>query len=102
MNYQFLNVCNGYSFSREEYSLPTISLFKERYKDLKDHAKQLLGGRNDVWFAERFHNPSDVLGRITSVAYEHEFLKNPDEWILDAFRDCAQADYWYTFEKNYE
>lgn len=101
MSYQFLGLCNGYSTDAEDYSIECVKIFEDRYAQLKDHAKQLLGCRNDVWFSDRFHSPGTVLGRIRSVAYEHEFLNTPDEWILDGMRDCALADHWYMFEKDY-
>ena len=50
----------------------------------------------------RFNDDETVLGRIRSaVTDEAEFQTNPKAWIMDALRDCASADHWYTFEKEW-
>lgn len=103
MSYQFLNRCNGYSFEHEVYSSNAQLVFDMMFSSMKDLAKRLLeDSKLDVYFGDRFHDPKSVLRRIQSAAYEEEFLKDAGEWMLDAFRDCAQADHWYTFEKSYE
>jgi hypothetical protein len=56
----------------------------------------------DYHLGLRFLDDNTVLARIESaIASEAEFLADPYAWCLDALRDCASADHWYTFEKDY-
>lgn len=67
-----------------------------------DFSNLLLNGlKGDFEFGNRYYDNETVLDRIESAATEYEFLENPDGWVMDALRDCASADHWYTYEKQY-
>lgn len=44
-----------------------------------------------------------VLGRLQGFAVygHHAVYGTPEEWVLDALRDGARANYWYQFEKEW-
>jgi hypothetical protein len=50
----------------------------------------------------RFNSNRDVGSRIAHATTDAEFQTSPVPWVLDALRDCAGADYWYTYEKQWD
>ena len=105
MSFPFLNRCNGsrtpvIAFSEEACHIAKVffesSKAEFRYLVLNDK----LAGQYEL--GSRFGSFETVLRRIESAATEWEFLEQPDMWVMDALRDCASADHWYTYEKSYD
>lgn len=101
----FLGRCNGYKTLTPAFSnvavekvvdcLPEARLMMLGYFKEKEHELRLEAGH-------RFHSDQSVVERIASVATEQEFMAQPMDWVVDALRDCAGADYWYTYEKQWD
>ncbi len=49
----------------------------------------------------RFNSDDIVWGRIRGAAMVDEFFSNPEAWMMDGLRDCAGADHWYLYEKEW-
>lgn len=104
----FLMKCNGEGI-RNDYSPEAVAVLNEHADYcrgvFKSRVKQ--SGKYDehygprYLFGSRFNTNERVLARIATKATEAEFLQNPTGWILDALRDCASADHWYKYEKDY-
>lgn len=69
----------------------------ERFNNPKDVTSRLITGIAD-YLAKQFDNPELIEMRALNVI---ETISKEDAIILvvDAHRDCASADHWYTFEK---
>lgn len=91
--------CSGYSFEAKPFS----DLARGFIVDSLDLArKDFLESTSYSCLGMRFHNDKNVILRIESVTNEEEFWDNHAEWIQAGLKDCASADHWYTFEKNWE
>jgi hypothetical protein len=114
----FLNRCNGSHSPKPRLSEAAFKVFcahKEKArKDFLFLAAECKAKRNcygdypftyegrDYYLGYRFLDDNTVMDRIESaITDEAEFLANPYAWCLDALRDCAGADHWYTFEKDW-
>lgn len=49
----------------------------------------------------RFRDNRRLVIRMQSGFTEAEFLLEPELIIYDALKDCASADHWYTYEKEW-
>ncbi len=104
----FLNVCNGY-----QYGVPKPSpVLKATMDTLLPQARERFLAwrrqldRSKAWdyhfqMGFRFDDNNAVLLRILSAASEEEVLKDPMAWALDGLRECAMADHWYEYEKDW-
>jgi len=59
-----------------------------------------IDGVGNVYFGSR-SCVSGVLDRLKGF-YSEDVLTDPYGWTMDALRDCAQADYYYAFEKDWD
>jgi len=118
--------CNGSTYipniqtNSQTASVQTaVSLYRMRYSDQEIFDTFPAG--EDYYRGYRFTDDSTVAGRAVSAVLNYlqpkvpaenlqdEFNRffeningtNMDFLILDAFRDCAAADYYYEFEKEY-
>ena len=102
---RFLNRCNGYSPGArkltDDESQTIEVLLPEARKIFRDVASQGLV-TEDIHYGHRFHDAETVKLRIASASNDGEVLKDAMVWVLDALRDCAMADHWYTFEKKWD
>jgi hypothetical protein len=57
---------------------------------------------DDALWGMRFNDNGSVLARLESMFTEEEFMACPGLRIDSALTDAAQADHWYTHEKDYE
>lgn len=102
----FLNICNGYRLGSPRFSQTARSVFQVLVAQARIDFKEAMasetgpGGRYELGY--RFENNDDVLTRIESATTEDEFLGNARAWILDGLRECASADHWYTYEKQWD
>lgn len=97
--------CNGYSFNAPEYSESTKKLAFDLFEELRPVMMRELasrfGRRGDLYDGYRFKDNDSTLLRLCSAASEEVFLQNPRQWAWAALECCADADYWYTFEKDW-
>ena len=120
--------CNGVSNTiAAKSSIPTIktaiSLFRMRFEESEIFEKF---PKNDEYYnGSRFNDNDVVTLRIASALVEEaekELRTNDaliiegyiasfvdslsgtemDQLIIDGMRDCASADHWYTFEKQWD
>lgn len=105
---KFLKRCNGFRSCAPEFSQAARDVFLglsgrgrlEFYRLVEnDSIAALTAGPFE--YGSRFSDDDTVWRRITSAATEDEFLAAPLDWVLDALRDCASADHWYTHEKEW-
>ena len=79
---------------------------EQRPKFLEDFADQFVstGPRMDAFLyaGYRFKENQTVLLRILSATTCEGFDKNPVGWVRAALSDCASADHWYQFEKQWD
>jgi uncharacterized protein YciI len=111
---KFLNRCNGTSSNRKQLSKEAFNVYCATVADARavfrkaaaEHEDSLRRGftfeGHELYLGRRFLDDNTVLARIESaLAHEAEFTADPFAWCMDALRDCASADHWYKFEKDY-
>lgn len=71
-------------------------LMQKEFNIQHDDELQLFAGH-------RFNSDDDVIARIESISPERLAEKDPtsEDIIYDALYDCASADYYYQFEKDW-
>lgn len=65
----------------------------------QDDVGSIPGLSGDFYCGGRFSSDTRVMDRLRG--WSDEVLANPKAWVMDALRDCASADHWYTFEKEW-
>lgn len=98
---KFLFRCHGMCTDcalSSEAGAAVLAVLPEARTAFRDYAAD----KADTYdFGSRFSDDSVVAQRIATAATEGEVLRDPLAWVLDALRDCASADHWYTFVKEY-
>jgi len=109
--------CNGLGFApplSEAITAPLLTAIDERKKHVKWSSKR--DGDHDEWFMKgsRYHNTERNLKVIVSNARNIIGEENLEEyfsnisvadfrlWIDDCLRYSGSADYYYTFEKEWD
>lgn len=90
-----------------QWSSKADTRFSEYVAVARKHLKKLVAEHmaprdHEYHFGSRFYADDTVMFRIKSVASESEFMLDPYAWIMDGLRDCAGADHWYAFEKDWD
>lgn len=104
---EFLNRCNGYTIGGIRFSQQSIDLIKQLHAELmpqfyQEYRKQFADSHgSDYERGGRFTCPVSIYLRIASACTEEEFKTDPKAWVWDALRNCAGADYWYAYEKDW-
>lgn len=100
---KFLGIVNGYNFRDFRLSPESRAKFDEVIAVLRPFARNLFKqDRNRFEFDRRFADNEAVILRLESALRDDaEFLAQPEAWVLDALRCCAEADYWYCYEKQW-
>lgn len=119
--------CNGISSALvliNQENSQVIETYISTYRNLADFRKIVEGfGEDWSFYGRRCRENSTIAARITSGLANHAlslFNNNTElatEWVnfalrnisakdlnvlvVEALRDCASADYWYTFEKEW-
>lgn len=111
----FLGKCNGGIMDGERLPEPVAKAVVA----VLPAARTLFKGRLDsneisnreYFLGSRFETDADILNRIWAAVSPNSLFgprgtveqvqHDPLGWALDALRDCASADYYYTFEKDY-
>lgn len=110
----FLNKCNGIMVvgrnitDEEKLKLAPVynEVFPKFVKWLRTHPawdeQDMCNHQTSVAVGHRT-SFNGVLARLQgfSVYGHHAVYGTPEEWVLDALRDGARADYWYQFEKEW-
>jgi hypothetical protein len=105
----FLKRCNGYSSGTPELKKETaeavVSILTQARMAFREWAdnEQKSGRDGDFYYGHRFNTDSKVLQRIQSAegVSSEDVSNDPMAWALDALYDCASADHYYTFEKEW-
>lgn len=105
----FLKRCNGYGFDGPTLSdeaksalVAVLPIARERFRVFMTNESVRPGGCDYYYAGSRFNDDGSIFRRIEhAMESEDEVLNAPMDWALDALRDCAGADHWYTFEKDY-
>lgn len=102
----FLGRCNGFNAgARRNLSKEAQAVLEKTLPEARAAFKDLL--HNPAFKAQpmlcgwRFEDNDSAMDRVGTVAHSNEVLANPMDWALDALRDCARSDHWYTFEKEW-
>lgn len=113
------NWCNGLAFPLADFKPGTLRVlqsaipvarqwFKANVKPNDEYPEDL-----GYWFGRRFNSDQDVIDRIRGASMgkflgpdnrrptDDEVMADVDRWVLSALKDCASADHWYMFEKDY-
>jgi hypothetical protein len=90
--------CNGFKSPRDRFSTRAVALIIELLPALR-RSFQPVEGRQEI--GVRCRDVDTITARIESATTELEFLAEPTAWVLAALDDCASADYYYTYEKDY-
>jgi hypothetical protein len=104
---QFLNRCNGSASQTIPLTDEECGFFNSTIGPARTQFRQLLanGTLSGDQYLEgyRFSSTNKVIDRIISVADRPVLTEaNTLDWVLDALRDCASADHWYHFEKDWD
>jgi hypothetical protein len=111
---------NGYSYN--DLKIPFSTAFKDtitkRIQELRPVFRAANWNRqvSDFVFGSRFNEDARVLlGILTGIIrlypdwssmnmldMENVERHHIDLWVNDSLRDCAEADHWYLYEKQYE
>lgn len=99
---EFLNRCNGSHSKAIPATITMTVMFECHINQARHEFRELNLDPERYYTSVRFNDDRVVLDRIRSaVTDEAEFQADPKAWIMDALRDCAGADHWYTFEKEW-
>jgi len=98
--------CNGlaalpnlYSKGAEDLFLGLVPDVRTEFRlDVKDPSRF----EGEVLYGDRTINDQIVYWTLRSAATEEEFRREPLTWIYDALQACAERDFWYKFEKEYD
>jgi hypothetical protein len=102
----FLNECNGIHHGYAEHSNVAKVVLLAVYGPALEKFKAYVGGRTNhdtQMEIGRRCQFEGVLDRLLGfdILGVHAAMGTPEEWVLDALRDCASADYWYAYMKDY-
>lgn len=107
MNDKFLGRCNGYKGMLTPSTQAGVDVFAEVIDECRAQFESDF--HNDFGYygkyetGPRFRDNAMVMARIWSaVVDDSEFLARPRAWVMDALRDCAEADHWYAYEKDWD
>jgi hypothetical protein len=104
---KFLNRCNGSASKTIPLTDEERGFFNDAIGPARTQFRQVLedGTLPGDQYLEghRFSSTSRVVDRIISVSNRPILTEaNALDWVLDALRDCASADHWYHFEKDWD
>lgn len=97
--------CNGYVSPTPELSARARDLISAKIFRARVLLTKLFGGINDekqLYCEHRFNDDESVMARISSAYKDEEITpKTVGRILIDALYDCASADYYYAFEKDW-
>jgi hypothetical protein len=88
----------GWTMNRERFSDSALNVFEL----VVSHRRLFVVLPDDAMRGVRFNSDQDVLARVESMCTEAGFLDCPGRRVDKALVDAAQADWWYTYEKQYD
>lgn len=75
-----------------------VPLEQEKFKNANADS---LGRHGGFHLGYRFRSINRIIDRILSKTTIEDMLARKSEWIQAALTDCASADHWYTYEKDW-
>lgn len=109
MDLQFKNRCNGYRLDSPSLSVDALLTLSAILPEARREFEAFLaatseaGRHGEYHLGTRYGSDDMVRRRIESaIRSEEEFLADPLGWALDGLRECASADHWYTYEKQWD
>jgi hypothetical protein len=101
-----MKTCNGWKSDRVKFSdvtrqtiIEELSCFRSKFQT--DYEKQI-GHTGGLDIGYRFNSDDNIIVTIESSVSEDNFLDSPSAWIISALKNCAERDYYYKYEKNWE
>lgn len=98
--------CGGLSRIPHAWGKGAEDLFYSLVDDVRAEFRQDMQDpsrfEGEVLYGDRTINDQVVLWTLKSAATEEQFRSEPLTWIYDALQDCAERDFWYKFEKEYD
>lgn len=91
---------NGWRSGPNKFSEKTLTLIKSRLPEYREQIISKLPRNAEA--GDRFNTDDRVILRICSAFTEDEFLLYPKENIMDALEECAESDYYYNKDKEWE
>ena len=99
-------VCNGWRSDRIKYTESTTETIKCFLPELRNRFVKEYGSRigrsGDLETKWRFNDDKNVICTLESAVLEEEFLKNPVDFIMDSLMNCADRDWYYMYEKQWD
>ena len=92
-------LAGGWSMDRIAYSPVSVA---HAYEIIKQVRPTLELPTTDAMAGHRFNSDDAVFLRLESMYAEGEFMRCPRASVEGALIECAQSDWWYTYEKSYE
>jgi hypothetical protein len=87
---------------RVEWKNYDTAINEARVQFIKDHPNKEWGSAGEFYAGMRFKSNDDVLIRIVSACPTRDhFEGNKSQWIKAGLAECASADHWYQYEKDW-
>lgn len=109
----FLNQCNGIDLQGRAIPKDKVPEIQAAFERVSGDFRRYVEGPGYDRMNEANHNLKLMIGSRHTVNHvlnrlqgwdpfeTHANYGSIDEWVLDAMRDCARSDYWYSFEKEW-
>lgn len=103
--------CNGAAYPdstdrRRSMTEQQVKFMHDTFDARRDAFRQArddkAGRHGEYHWGHRFNDNDTLLIRILSQTTVDDMIAHPNEWADAAFDDCASADHWYTYEKQWE
>lgn len=106
-------ICNGFKLPYEEFDEEKIKAIKEMLSKVREKISEIfvkegyrekhypLASKYMLYRGLRYDSDEDIICRMRSVNDASIYKNDLEGFCLDALVDAMQADYWYTYEKDY-
>lgn len=104
--------CNGVHYPMAQFDASTLKALRAALARARASFNKECGRGTGYYKGMRFNSDAMGLDRICGASIgtnwadsrrptEEEVLADLDGWAAAALEDCASADHWYMFEKDY-
>ena len=106
-------ICNGFKLPYEEFDAKKIEEIKQILPKLRKQISDIfvkeryrekhypMASKYMLYRGIRYDSDEDIICRMRSVDGSRVYKDDLESFCLDALVDAMQADYWYTYEKDY-
>lgn len=106
-------ICNGFKLPHEEFDEEKVKAIKGVLPKVRKKISEIfrkeryneecfpLAIKYKLYRGYRYHLDEDIICRMESVDDASIYKDDLEGFCLDALVDAMQADYWYTYEKDY-